>query len=167
MSKPQEFKIQSIGTIRTPFKSSKATPIQSSKSDALGYVEVFEEFRDGLKSLDGFSHIILLYWFHKAKAPKMQMKPYLDTDSHGIFAIRAPSRPNPIGISIVKLVSIEGTRLYIKGVDMLDETPLLDIKPFVPEFDNRPLATSGWLGMSPIRKDHSFKADDRFENDHD
>lgn len=167
MNKAQEFKIQSIGTIRTPFKSSKATPIQSSKSDALGYVEVSEEFHDGLNSLDGFSHIILLYWFHKAKAPKMRMKPYLDTDSHGLFAIRAPFRPNPIGISVVKLISIEGTRLYVEGVDMLDETPLLDIKPFVPEFDNRPQATSGWLGKSPLVKDHSFKADNRFENNQD
>jgi tRNA-Thr(GGU) m(6)t(6)A37 methyltransferase TsaA len=166
MSNSQVFEIKSIGNIRTPFKSSKDTPIQSSKSDVLGYVEVSEEFGDGLKSLDGFSHIILLYWFHKAKVPKMRLKPYLDTESHGLFAIRAPSRPNPIGISIVKLLSIEGTRLNIEGVDMLDETPLLDIKPFVPEFDNRPLATSGWLGKSSLVNDHSFKADARFEKKH-
>ncbi len=167
MSKVQEFMIQSIGTIRTPFKSSKVTPIQSSKSDALGYVEVSEEFQGGLKSLDQFSHIILLYWFHKAKAPKMRVKPFLDTSSHGLFAVRAPSRPNPIGISVVKLVRIEGTRLHIEGADMLDETPLLDIKPFIPEFDNRPLATSGWLAKSQLVNNHSFKADNRFENSHD
>ncbi len=164
MFKDQGLKIHPIGIIRTPFKSSKAVPIQSIKSNAQGYIELSEEFCDGLKSLDGFSHIILLYWFHRAKAPKMQMKPYLDTESHGIFAIRAPSRPNPIGISIVKLTRIEGVRLYIEGVDMLDGTPLLDIKPFVPEFDNRPLATSGWLGNSPLAEDHAFEADDRFEN---
>jgi len=164
MSKVQEFKIQSIGIIRTPFKSSTDVPIQSIKSGIQGYIELSEEFRDGLKSLSGFSHIILLYWFHRAKAPKLQAKPYLDSDLHGIFAIRAPSRPNPIGISIVKLVSIEGTRLHIAGVDMLDKTPLLDIKPFVPEYDNRPLATSGWLEKSLLSGEHSFKADDRFEN---
>lgn len=163
MHKIEEFKIHSIGIIRTPFKSSNAVPIQSFKSNVKGHIELLEEYRDGLKSLDGFSHIILLYWFHKAKAPKMLMKPYLDNALHGIFAIRAPTRPNPIGISIVKLVRIEGTRLYIEGVDMLDETPLLDIKPFVPDFDNRPLATSGWLENISHVDNHSFKADDRFE----
>ncbi|MFX1482909.1 MAG: tRNA (N6-threonylcarbamoyladenosine(37)-N6)-methyltransferase TrmO [Promethearchaeota archaeon] len=164
MSNTLEFRIRSIGIIRTPFKSSKATPIQSCKSDTHGHVELSEEFVDGLKSLDGFSHIILLYWFHKAKPAKMLMKPYLDTGPHGLFAIRSPSRPNPIGISIVKLVRIEETRLYVEGVDMIDGTPLLDIKPFIPEFDNRPLATSGWLEKSTLVDGHSFEADDRFEN---
>ena len=93
----------------------------------------------------------------------MIVKPYLGNESHGLFAIRAPSRPNPIGISIVRLTSIEGTRLNVKGVDMLDMTPLLDIKPFVPEFDNRLDATSGWLVKSSLVKDHTHIADDRFE----
>ena len=93
----------------------------------------------------------------------MLVRPYLDNESHGLFAIRAPSRPNPIGISIVRLVSIEGTRLNVEGVDMLDMTPLLDIKPFVPEFDNRSDANSGWLTKSSFERDHTHKADDRFE----
>lgn len=93
----------------------------------------------------------------------MIVKPYLDSESHGLFAIRAPSRPNPIGISIVRLVSIDGTRLTVEGVDMLDMTPLLDIKPFVPEFDNRLGATSGWLAKSSLAKGYSHKADDRFQ----
>ena len=152
-----------IGVIRTPFTSSENTPIQSSKSNSNGHVDVSSEYLDALKSLDGFSHIILLYWCHRAKQAKMREKPYLDTEEHGLFSIRAPSRPNPIGISIVKLLSIEGTRLNIEGVDMLDKTPLIDIKPFVPEFDNRPLATSGWLAKSTLVEDHPHTADDRFE----
>jgi tRNA-Thr(GGU) m(6)t(6)A37 methyltransferase TsaA len=163
MSEEREFTVKPIGVIRTPFKSSTDTPIQSSNSDAIGHVEISAEYLDALKSLDGFSHIILLYWFHKAKPPMMRMKPYLDTEDHGLFAIRAPSRPNPIGMSIVKLIKIEKNRLYIEGVDILDETPLIDIKPFVPEFDNRPQATSGWLAKSSLAKHHPHVADDRFE----
>jgi tRNA-Thr(GGU) m(6)t(6)A37 methyltransferase TsaA len=121
------------------------------------------EYIEGLKSLNEFSHIILIYWFHRVKAPLMIVKPYLDTKSHGLFATRAPARPNPIGISVVQLTSIVGTRLNVEGVDMLDETPLLDIKPFVPEFDNRLSATSGWLAESSLVDDHYPKADDRFE----
>jgi tRNA-Thr(GGU) m(6)t(6)A37 methyltransferase TsaA len=163
MDDETEFVVKPIGVIRTPFKSSEDTPIQSSKSDARGYVKVALEFLDALKSLDGFSHIILVYWFHRAKSPMMRMTPFLDTEERGLFSIRAPSRPNPIGISTVKLLRIEGTRLDIEGVDMLDETPLLDIKPFVPEFDNRSQATSGWLAKSSLTKDHSYLADARFE----
>ncbi|MFW9843076.1 MAG: tRNA (N6-threonylcarbamoyladenosine(37)-N6)-methyltransferase TrmO [Candidatus Thorarchaeota archaeon] len=163
MSKDTEFLVKSIGVIRTPFKSSEDTPIQSSKSDVKGHVDIASEYLTALKSLDGFSHIILVYWFHRAKNPKMQVKPFLDKEEHGLFSIRAPSRPNPIGISIVKLIGIEGTRLDIEGVDMLDMTPLLDIKPFIPEFDNRPQATSGWLAKSSLVKNHSHIADSRFE----
>jgi len=163
MSEDTEFIVKSIGVIRTPFKSSDDTPIQSSKSNTKGHVEVLTEYLDALKSLDGFSHIILVYWFHRAKPPKMLQKPFLDTEEHGLFSIRSPSRPNPIGISTVKLISVEGTRLDIEGVDMLDETPLLDIKPFIPEFDNRSQATSGWLSKSPLVKDHTHTADTRFE----
>jgi tRNA-Thr(GGU) m(6)t(6)A37 methyltransferase TsaA len=163
MEDKKEFQVQTIGIIRTPYKSSDNVPIQSSKSNTLGYIEIVPEYLNGLQSLEGFSHIILLYWFHRAKSPQMLAKPYLDSEPHGIFSIRAPSRPNPIGISIVQLTSIEGTRLNIEGVDMLDGTPLLDIKPFVPEFDNRPHATSGWLSKSPLAKEHPYTADTRFE----
>ena len=163
MSEESEFTVKPIGVIRTPFKSSENTPIQSSKSDTKGHVYVAPEYIEALKSLDGFSHIILVYWFHRAKPPKMLQKPFLDTEEHGLFSIRSPSRPNPIGISTVKLINIEGTRLDFEGVDMLDETPLLDIKPFVPEFDNRTQATSGWLTKSSLVKNHSHIADSRFE----
>ena len=142
---------------------SRVIALQSNQSDTSGHVEIAPEYSDGLKSLDGFSHIILVYWFHRSKQPQMIVKPYLDTESHGLFAIRAPSRPNPIGITIVRLTGIEGTRLTVEGVNMLDMTPLLDIKPFVPEFDNRLNATSGWLEKSQLTRDHTYFADDRFE----
>ncbi len=155
--------IKEIGIIRTPFNSSENIPIQSSSSDAKGHVEIFPEYREGLKSLDGFSHIILIYWFHRAREPKLCIKPYLDTEEHGVFSTRAPSRPNPIGISTVKLIRIEENHLIVEGVDMLDETPLLDIKPFVPEFDMRTNTTSGWLAKSALAKNHSRIGDARFE----
>ncbi len=163
MNATNEFQVRQIGIIRTPYRTSNDVPIQSSKSNTSGYVEIAPDYLDGLKSLDMFSHILLIYWFHRAKAPQMLVKPYLDTKTHGLFATRAPSRPNPIGISIVRLMNIEGSRLNVEGVDMLDESPLLDIKPFVPEFDNRTRATSGWLAKSPLVDDQSPKADDRFE----
>ncbi len=148
--------------IRSPFNQSENTPIQPCFSDAIGYAELQEEFVDGLESLDGFSHIILLYWCHKTRSSRMKVTPYLDRREHGLFATRAPSRPNPIGLSIVKLLKIEGNRLTLGDVDILDETPLLDIKPFVPRFDNRPDATSGWLTDSVSDKDQQGIADSRF-----
>jgi tRNA-Thr(GGU) m(6)t(6)A37 methyltransferase TsaA len=155
--------IKPIGVISTPFKTSDGVPIQSIKSNTLGEAKILETYLDGLESLDGFSHIILLYWCHKANPPSMMVKPYLDTREHGLFSTRAPSRPNPIGLSIVELVRIEGNVVSFKGADMLDGSPLLDIKPFVPEFDNRDEATSGWLSKSFKEQDHKFMADDRFE----
>lgn len=158
-----ELVLHPIGIIRTPFKNSDGVPIQSSKSNELGQAEVDFEYVEGLRSLDGFSHIFLLYWFHKSKNPKMEVKPFLDTKTHGLFSTRAPTRPNPIGFSIVEIDRIVGNVIHFRGADMLDETPLLDIKPFVPEFDNRPEATSGWLAASKIRKNHDYQSDERFE----
>ena len=158
------FEVYSIGHIRTEFKTSDGIPIQSFASQAIGYAEVKKEYIEGLESLSGFSHIILLYWFHNAKSPNMMVKPYLDTKMHGLFSTRAPARPNPIGLSIVKLIAINGRVIEFSGADMIDGSPLLDIKPFVPDFDNRLDATSGWLETSSIKKDHDLHADDRFEN---
>ncbi len=157
-----EVTIREIGVIRSPFKASDSIPIQSSMSDAQGEAEILPEYVEGLHSLDGFSHIILLYWFHRTKAVKMRVTPYLDTKEHGLFATRAPSRPNPIGFSVVRLLRIEGNRLIFTGADMLDSTPLLDIKPFVPRFDNREDATSGWLASSLESKPEVHHSDDRF-----
>ena len=139
-------KICEIGRIYTPFKKIKGIPIQSSVIlDVEGTVEIFPEYSEGLKDLNGFSHIILLYYFHQIKKKKLQVFPYMDENLHGIFATRAPVRPNPIGISITRLISIDENILFIKGIDVLNNTPLLDIKPYVPEFDMREMVRIGWL----------------------
>ena len=155
-------RITPIGLIRTPFESSEKIPIQSIKSKVVGDVELLPEYEEGLESLDGFSHAILIYWFHQSKACSLRVKPFLDTKERGLFATRAPSRPNPIGFSIVRIVQIDGSRIRFEGADMLDQTPLIDIKPFVPEFDNRYDATSGWLTNSSFSDVDEYTGDDRF-----
>lgn len=139
--------IKPIGIIRTQFEDEKNIPIQPffAKESLLSVATVNEEFAEGLEGLEQFTHIILLYWLHKSKAPKLRQKPFLDDKEYGIFAIRSPHRPNPIGMSVVELVKIEENRIYFYQADMLDNSPLLDIKPFVPDFDNRPNAGMGWL----------------------
>jgi tRNA-Thr(GGU) m(6)t(6)A37 methyltransferase TsaA len=156
------FEIIQIGVIRTPFKSKDKIPIQASKSDIIAEAEVFLDYSEGLDSLDGFSHVILLYWFHRAQPLKLMTTPFLDTKERGLFSTRAPSRPNPIGLSIVKIIQIKGNSVKFKGADMLDDTPLIDIKPFVPEFDNRSDASSGWLTDSISARKHDYLGDDRF-----
>ncbi|MEA2075472.1 MAG: tRNA (N6-threonylcarbamoyladenosine(37)-N6)-methyltransferase TrmO [Euryarchaeota archaeon] len=137
---------QPIGIIHTEFRDKKDTPIQGIFArDAKGEVEVFSEYAVGLKDLEGFSHVILLYHFHRSDGYSLISKPFLEDEEHGIFSIRHFKRPNPIGLSVVKLESVRGNVLEISEVDVLDGTPLLDIKPFVPRFDNREDAKSGWL----------------------
>ncbi|MHA1576340.1 MAG: tRNA (N6-threonylcarbamoyladenosine(37)-N6)-methyltransferase TrmO [Candidatus Thorarchaeota archaeon] len=138
-------KLTQIGEIRSQFIDSKGTPIQPAYSTANGEVILNDEYVEGLTSLNGFTHMILLYWCHKAKDFDLLVTPYLDDRKHGIFSIRAPSRPNPIGLSVVRILEIRNNRILFEGVDILDGTPLLDIKPYVPEFDARPEASSGWL----------------------
>jgi len=143
----ESINIKPIGVIRTQFEDGKNAPIQPffAKQGLLSVATVNEEFIDGLDGLEQFTHIILLYWLHKSKAPKLRQKPFLDDKEYGIFAIRSPHRPNPIGMSVVELVKVEENRIYFYQADMLDNSPLLDIKPFVPDFDNRPNAGMGWL----------------------
>jgi tRNA-Thr(GGU) m(6)t(6)A37 methyltransferase TsaA len=137
---------KAIGIIRSPFTEPKDTPIQpSAAAEAMGKAEIFEEYRDGLVDLEGFSHIILLYHFHLIKGYRLTVEPFLDRTPHGVFATRAPARPNRIGLSVVELIAREDNILHIKNVDILDGTPLLDIKPFVPEFDSRSPVRLGWL----------------------
>jgi tRNA-Thr(GGU) m(6)t(6)A37 methyltransferase TsaA len=141
-----EIKYKPIGIIHSPFKEPKGTPIQPSGAKGInGTVEIFPDYAEGLKDLEGFSHIILIYHFHLSKKASLKVKPYLDDEEHGVFAMRGPSRPNPIGISTVRLLRIEGTTLHIQDVDIVDGTPLLDIKPYVPEFDRREVQKRGWL----------------------
>jgi tRNA-Thr(GGU) m(6)t(6)A37 methyltransferase TsaA len=135
-----------IGLIRSPFKQIEGMPIQPTGAASIqGRVEVFPEYAEGLKDLDGFSHIILLYHFHRVDGPQLTVRPFLDDQPRGLFATRAPKRPNPIGLSIVRLLRVSGSVLYIENVDVLDETPLLDVKPYVPEFDQRAAERVGWL----------------------
>lgn len=136
-----------IGVIRSPFKEPRGTPIQPpAAADVEGTVEVFPEYVEGLKDLDGFSHIILLYHFHLSKKSPLRVKPYMDDEAHGVFAMRGPSRPNPIGLSIVRLKEVEGPLLRVRDLDIVDGTPVLDIKPYVPQFDARDAERIGWLG---------------------
>jgi tRNA-Thr(GGU) m(6)t(6)A37 methyltransferase TsaA len=157
-----KIEFQPIGVIHTPFTSTEGMPIQPAGGAGVkGTVEVFEEHRDGLKDLDGFSHVILLYHFHRSRGFKHQVVPFMDTQLRGLFSTRAPKRPNPIGLSVVQLNAIENSVLHIENVDILDGTPLLDIKPYVPEFDGRVDIRTGWL--EEARKTVAQReSDDRF-----
>jgi tRNA (adenine37-N6)-methyltransferase len=135
-----------IGVIHSPFKRLDEMPIQPvSAASGAGIVEVFPQFAEGLRDLDGFSHVILLYHFHEARRCTLTVTPFLDAKPHGVFATRAPSRPNPIGLSVVKLRSIAHNELRVEQLDVLDGTPVLDIKPYVPDFDQRSGTRIGWF----------------------
>lgn len=158
----EEIVYKPIGVIRTPFKSPVGVPIQPSAGKGIkGLVEVFPEYMEGLKDLEGFSHIILIYHFHLVKKSLLRVIPYMDDEPRGVFATRAPARPNPIGISIVKLIKIEKNKLYVEDIDIVDGTPLLDIKPYVPEFDYRPKVRIGWLEKR-VKKLKEMRNDGRF-----
>jgi tRNA (adenine37-N6)-methyltransferase len=160
----EQIKYSAIGIIRTPFTESRGTPIQSSAGRGVeGSVEIFTEYADGLRDLDGFSHIILLYHFHRAHPPRLRATPFLDNVERGIFAIRGPTRPNPIGISIVRLTKIEGSILNIQDIDIMDGTPLLDIKPYIPKIDSHPGAKIGWL-QGKVQRFSDTEDDGRFSD---
>lgn len=152
-----------IGYVHSPVKERKGAPIQSSvASDIRGCIELSPEYEEGLLDLDGFSHIIVLYHFHLSEGCELQPVPFADDKPHGVFAVRAPKRPNPIGLSILHLDKIDGVTLYVSGLDILDGTPVLDIKPYVEAFDHRPGARSGWLEKQLATGDYRKKADERF-----
>ncbi len=135
-----------IGIIHSPFKSPEGTPIQPSAAKGVrGEVDVYPEFAEGIEDLAGFSHVILLYHFHLSKKYNLKVKPFLDDQYHGLFATRAPARPNPIGLSVVRLTKIDNATLHVRDMDIVDKTPLLDIKPYVAEFDVRAVDKTGWL----------------------
>lgn len=138
------FTFTPIGVIHSPFIEKDKTPIQASRSQAVGRVEIYPEFADGLLDIEALSHLYLLYAFHESLGYELHAQPFLDDRKHGIFATRYPYRPNPIGMSVVKLLSRENNILTIEGVDVLDGTPLLDIKPYVPDFDHRTEVRVGW-----------------------
>lgn len=135
-----------IGFVHSPYAESKGTPIQGVFAENVdAWVELEDRYVPGLKDLDGFSHAILLYHFSQSKREEIVARPYLETQEHGIFAIRSPYRPNHLGLSVVKIKKIEGNRLHFTEVDILNDTPVLDIKPYVKQFDARPDAVSGWI----------------------
>jgi tRNA-Thr(GGU) m(6)t(6)A37 methyltransferase TsaA len=157
-----EIKYKPIGIIHSPFREAKGTPIQPAGAKSInGIVEIFPEYAEGLKDIEGFSHIILLYHFHLSKGPALIAKPYMDNETHGVFAMRGPNRPNSIGISIVRLVKVEGNILHIQDVDIVDGTLLLDVKPYVPEFDIREVERIGWLEKN-VHKLSASRDDGRF-----
>ena len=162
LSKPMDIVYRPIGVIHTPFEDLDQMPIQpTADSSAAGYVELFPEYVEGLKDLDGFSHLILIYHLHEASVSKMVVTPFLDSEPRGVFSTRAPVRPNPIGVSVVRLTSISGNVLHFSDLDVLDGTPLLDIKPYIPEFDTPEDVNTGWLenAKGDVR---SMRSDDRF-----
>ncbi|MGC8907473.1 MAG: tRNA (N6-threonylcarbamoyladenosine(37)-N6)-methyltransferase TrmO [Desulfomonilaceae bacterium] len=156
---------QPIGVIHSPFTDPKDMPIQPLGARGVkGTVELGAQFEAGLKDLEGFSHIILLYHFHLSKGYSLHVVPFLDDVERGVFATRAPRRPNPVGLSIVRLLAVSGCHLSIEDVDIVDGTPLIDIKPFVPYFDHRDNASCGWL-ITRLGEVHTRRADDRFSSD--
>ena len=148
-----EFVMRPIGVIRTPFTETQGMPIQPTFSQAAGRVEVFTEYAEGLQDLETFSHVILIYALHRSNGYALRVKPFLDDVAHGLFATRYPGRPNPIGLSIVRLLSRRENLLEVEGIDVLDGTPLLDIKPYVPDFDSRTDACAGWYDNRPEGKE--------------
>ncbi len=158
-----QFVYRAIGIIHSPFRDPRDMPIQpTSEAAAEGFAEVFPQFIPALKDLDEFSHVILLYHFHRVNRVELLVRPYLDFGLRGLFATRAPTRPNPIGLSVVRLVRIEGPRLFLANLDILDGTPLLDIKPYVPQFDHPENTQIGWLeGFK--HKIREARADDRIQ----
>ena len=163
--KASTIELTPIGIIRSPFKEPEGMPIQPSGAKGVaGKVEVFAEYGDGLADLDGFSHVILLYHFHRSRGYNLQVVPFLDNRPRGLFATRAPRRPNPIGLSIVRLERVAGCMLYIRNVDVLDGTPLLDIKPYATQFDAQTDVRNGWLEQSGAAVSEK-RSDDRFNTE--
>jgi len=142
----EEIMMTPIGFIHSPYKQVKDMPIQGKfKIGVQAWIELKEQYRTGLKDLDGFSHAIIIYHFHKSEKTEIEGKPFLEDNKHGIFAIRSPHRPNHIGLSVIKIEKIEANKLHFSEVDVLDGTPVLDIKPYVKHFDTRDNTVSGWL----------------------
>lgn len=155
-------KFSPIGIIHSPFTELEGMPIQPAGAEGVqGSIEIYPEFQEGLRDLDGFSHIILLYHLHRSEGYKLTVTPFLDTQQRGLFSTRAPRRPNPIGLSVVRLTGIDGNILHIENVDILDGTPLLDIKPYIPAFEPDAELRVGWVenAQGEVKEKRS---DDRF-----
>jgi len=143
--------LEPIGIIHSPYQKKEDIPIQGAfKPEGVGAIEVFEKYAEGLTDVEGFSHLLIIYFFHKSKDFSLLAKPFLEDKLHGIFAIRSPHRPNHLGVSVVRLLERNGNMLKVGEIDVFDGTPLLDIKPYVPKFDERKNVKIGWLeGLLP------------------
>jgi tRNA-Thr(GGU) m(6)t(6)A37 methyltransferase TsaA len=157
------FTLSSIGIARTPFAEACGTPIQPfAAPGTAGTVEVFPEFAEGLRDLEGFERLWIVYWCHRACDASLTVVPYRDRAPHGVFATRAPARPNPIGLSCVRLLGVEGPMLHVAEIDILDGSPVLDVKPYVSQYDSYPDQRCGWLeALDPSR--NVRVADNRFQ----
>jgi tRNA-Thr(GGU) m(6)t(6)A37 methyltransferase TsaA len=152
-----------IGVVRSPFRELEGMPLQPvAAADVRGQIEIYEPFVAGLADLDGFSHIYVLAHMHRARTGGLSVVPFLDDTARGVFATRSPRHPNPIGLSVVRLLGVNGAVLELAGVDLLDGTPVLDLKPYVPEFDAVAAERTGWLAAAAERV-HSVRADRRFD----
>ena len=159
----EEIIIKPIGVIHTPHKDIKNMPIQPIAAEGVkGYIELEPDYVEGLSDIEGFSHLTLLYHFHKIEGYKLKVIPFMDTIERGIFACRAPKRPNAIGLSTVKLIGVEGNKIFLDQVDMLDGSPLIDIKPFFPLSDNRENVKYGWLEKNKGITKEEMRSDERF-----
>lgn len=155
-------RIEPIGVIRTPYRNLADMPIQPRGGRGVrGEVIVDEAYAEGLADLDGFSHLYLIYHFHKARRTELTVLPFMDSSARGVFATRSPLRPNHLGISVVELVAVQEARLVIEGVDILDKTPLLDIKPYIDAFDRVERSRSGWMGADGDEVEKR-RSDERF-----
>ena len=158
----KEIRYSPIGIIHSPFKKPEGTPIQPIGGKGIsGTIEIFPQYVEGLKDLEGFSHLVLIYHFHLCRKSLLKVKPFMDNQPRGVFSTRAPSRPNPIGLSVVRLVKIEGSVLHVEDLDVVEGTPLLDIKPYVSQFDLREVDKIGWLEKN-IHRLFSSRDDGRF-----
>lgn len=152
-----------IGYVHSPFQQTVGMPIQAVAARGVpGRIELAPEYHAGLQDIEEFEYLILLYHLHRIEGASLTVTPFLDHQPHGIFATRSPKRPNPIGLSVVRLVKVEGLILHIEDVDVLDGTPLIDIKPYVPDFDVRETKRIGWFAKNVSEVNH-VRADDRFQ----
>jgi tRNA-Thr(GGU) m(6)t(6)A37 methyltransferase TsaA len=151
-----------IGIISTPYQKAEDMPIQpGGAAETAGVITIDEAYAEGLADIEGFSHIILIYLFHRSRGFELRIKPFLDDQMHGLFATRAPRRPNPVGLSVVPLVRRDANILHVRNIDVLDGTPLIDLKPYVPSFDTPQVTATGWLeGKQGVEK--TLRSDDRF-----
>jgi tRNA (adenine37-N6)-methyltransferase len=155
-----QISIAPIGIVHSPFESPQGMPIQSAFSDAVGTLEVYTDYLDGLRDVAGFDYLILLYHFHMATKESLRVTPFLDDEPRGVFATRAPTRPNRIGMSVARLLKVTGNVLDIGNVDMASGTPVIDIKPYVPDFDSRTQCRIGWFAKK-LGSAATVRADDR------